>query len=82
MFAQDGGKNRRKEGGPSSLPGNQGSFPQSSHRNRGARSHSRETQWAGVREGAVGIGRKRMKVSGEVGWSERSEEMVWDWETG
>lgn len=34
--------------------GNQGSSPQSSHRNRGARSHSRETQWAVA--GAPGFG--------------------------
>lgn len=53
-----------KGGDSSSLPGNQGSSPQSSHRNRGARSHSREIQWAGVREGAVGIGMKGMEEQG------------------
>lgn len=45
----------KKLRGPSSLPDNQGSSLQSSHRNRGSRSHSRKTQRAGVREGAVGI---------------------------
>lgn len=53
-----------KGGDSSSLPGNQGSSPQSSQHNRGARGHSRETQWAGVREGAVGIGMKGMEERG------------------